>query len=73
MKKKLIMHDMPSVTYEDSYKRRGKPWKRGLFLGPYGWMDETLWEQWLWSYSEFGEVEDLERGLLSQGVLSSTS
>ena len=24
------MHDMPSVIYEDSYKRRGKPWERGL-------------------------------------------
>ena len=24
------MHDMTSVTYEDSYKKRGKPWKKGL-------------------------------------------
>ena len=29
------MHDMTSVTYEDSYKRRGKPWEKGI-LG-------TLW------------------------------
>ena len=27
------MHDMPSVTYEDSYKRRGKPWEKWLFFG----------------------------------------
>ena len=45
----------------------------GTFWEPYCWMDEMLSEQWLRSYSEFGEVEDLERGLLSQGFLSSTS
>ena len=27
------MHYMPSVTYEYSYKRRGKPWEKGLFWG----------------------------------------
>ena len=33
------MHDMPSVTYEDSYKKRGKPWEKGLFGDPIvGWM-----------------------------------
>ena len=40
------MHDMPSVTYEDSYKRRGKPWEKGPCFGePYCWMDETMLEQ----------------------------
>ena len=33
------MHDMTSVTYEDSYKRRGKPWKKGILESPIvGWM-----------------------------------
>ena len=35
------MHDIPSVTYEDSYKRRGKPLEKGL-LGTLlldGWYD----------------------------------
>ena len=59
------MHDMPSVTYEDSYKRRGKPWEKGPFWEPYCWMDDMMWKKWLQSYSEFGEVEGLERGLLS--------
>ena len=41
------MHDMPSVTYEDSYKRRGKPWEKGPFFGgeSYCWMDEMMSEQ----------------------------
>lgn len=31
----------------------------GIFFGePYGWMDDMMLEQWLRSYSEFGEVED---------------
>ena len=38
------MHDMPSVTYEDSYKRRGKSWEKGTFGKPNGWMDETMSE-----------------------------
>ena len=33
------MHDMPSVTYEYSYKRRGKPWKKD-FLG--GWEGDPI-------------------------------
>ena len=46
----------------------------GTFGGkPYCWRDEMMSEQWLRSYSEFGEVEYLESGLLRQGVLSSTS
>ena len=67
------MHDMPSVTYEDSYKRRGKPWEKGLFGNPIvGWMR-------LCQSSDYETIVSLvrqrilERGLLSQGVLSSTS
>ena len=26
------MHEIPSVTYESSYKRRDKPWKMGPLL-----------------------------------------
>ena len=65
------MHDMPSVTYEDSYKRRGKPWEKGL-LGTL-WMDDMLRKQWLRSYSEFGEAEGFREGTLELRLLSSAS
>ena len=51
------MHEMPSVTYEDSYKRRGTPWEKGLFF-------TLLLDGWDYvrvvttSYSEFGEEEN---------------
>ena len=33
------MLDMTSVTYDDSYKRMGKPWEKGLLENPIvGWM-----------------------------------
>ena len=63
---------MPSVTYEDSYKRRSRPWEKGLFF-------TLLLDGWDYvrvvttSYNEFGEVDDFRGGLLIQGVLSSTS
>ena len=69
----IIMHDMPSVIYEKSYKRRGRSWYKGLFGEPYCWMDDILWRQWLRSYSEFGEVEGFREGTLELRLLSSAS
>ena len=64
---------MPSVTYESSYKRRDKPWEKGLFAYPIvGWKRLCRCE-WLWAIVEFGEVEDFREGILSQGVLTSIS
>ena len=57
------MHDMPSVNYEDSYKRRGKPWEKGLF-------GTLLLDGWdcvrvvITNYSEFCEVEDFREETL---------
>jgi len=54
---------MPSVTYEDSYKRRGKPWEKGL-------LGTLLLDGWDYvrvvttNYSDFGEVEGFREGTL---------
>ena len=51
------MHEMSSVTYEDSYKRRGGAWEKGLFFTLLldGWDNVRVVTT---NYSEFGEVED---------------
>ena len=67
------MHDMTSVTYEDSYKRRGKPWENGTFGNNIvGWMrccESSDYE----AIVSLVRQRILERGLLSQGVLSYTN
>jgi len=57
------MHDMSNVTYEDSYKRMGKPWEKGLLGTPLldGWDSVRVVTT---NYSEFGEVEDFREGTL---------
>ncbi len=58
------MHEMPSVIYDESYKRRGKPWEKGL-LGATLLLDRRYYVRVVTTnYSEFGEVEDFREGTL---------
>lgn len=56
------MHERPSVTYEDSYKRRGRPWDKGRFT--------LLLDGWDYvrvvttRYNDFGKEEDFKEGTL---------
>ena len=56
------MHERPSVTYEDSFKTRGRQWDKGhftLFLDGCDYVRVVTT-----SYSDFGEVEDFREGTL---------
>ena len=59
------MHEIPSVTYEAFYKRKGNGRERD-FLGvlPYGWMEEILSFGVVTSYSDFGGIEYYREGTL---------
>ena len=58
------MHEIPSVTYEAFYKRRGKPRENDfLAYSMVGWRRLCHCE-WLRAIVEFGEVEYYREGTL---------
>jgi len=63
------MNEMPSVTYEDSYKRKGRSWEKGLLFTVL--LDGRDYVRVVaMSYGEFGVVEDFrEETLEPKGAL----